>query len=150
MLIKLMEKMKMSRLIWLLICAVFVLSCNPAKKSTSSAASEASAPKTNTNPSSDSYLFTKPAAGIHPPASEELSALQIRYKDITMEKLKEGYKIYTQGACIGCHTAQNIYNYGEEQWKLIIDDMSFRANITDEQKDAVLKYVLAIKATQPK
>ncbi len=66
------------------------------------------------------------------------------------EKLKQGHAIYTAGACIKCHEAMSIYHFGETRWKDIIDDMAQKALIGDEQKDAVYKYVLAIKATQPK
>jgi len=84
------------------------------------------------------------------PGNEELTAIQVQYKDVTLEKLNEGHAIYTQGACINCHGAKNIYWFGEAQWKEIIEDMAQRSNISDVQKDAVCKYVLAIKATQPK
>ena len=67
-----------------------------------------------------------------------------------MDKLKEGHTLYTAGACINCHNAKNIYRYNEEQWKGIIDNMAIKAHINDTQKDAVYKYVLAIKATQNK
>ncbi len=84
------------------------------------------------------------------PGDEELAAIRLRYDEMTMEKLKQGHTIYTQGACVNCHGAVNIYNYGEERWKTIVDDMAKRAMISAAEKDAVYKYVLAIKATQPK
>jgi hypothetical protein len=31
-----------------------------------------------------------------------------------------------------------------------VDEMAIKAKISNEQKDAVYKYVMAIKATQPK
>jgi mono/diheme cytochrome c family protein len=67
-----------------------------------------------------------------------------------LEKLKEGHAIYTAGACINCHGAKNIYEFPEAQWKDILDDMAQRANISVDQKDAVYKYVLAIKAAVTK
>ncbi|HEX8517866.1 MAG TPA: cytochrome c [Bacteroidia bacterium] len=101
-------------------------------------------------PPNDSYLFGKPAEVNKAPGNEELAALLPKYNDLTLGKLEEGHAIYTTGACIGCHGAANVYNYDEIQWKYIIDDMAARASISEAQKDAVYKYVLALKATQAK
>ncbi len=75
--------------------------------------------------------------------------MQADYKDITMQTLTNGYSIYT-GVCTNCHGAKSIYSRPAATWPAIIDDMAQKAKITDAQKDAVYKYVLAIKATQPK
>ncbi len=87
--------------------------------------------------------------GIYEPGQEELTAIQGQFKDATLAQLKEGYAIYAQGACINCHGAKNIYKRSTNSWKEIIDDMAQRAKITAAQKDAVYKYVIAIKASQP-
>lgn len=87
--------------------------------------------------------------GIYPPRNEELVAIQKQYADATMETLKAGHVLYTVGACTGCHGPQSIYKYSESQWKTIMDDMALKAQISAAEKDAVYKYVLAIKATQP-
>jgi hypothetical protein len=92
----------------------------------------------------------KPSNGIYIPGIEELEAIQLQYKDVTLQQLKNGHAIYTEGACVKCHDAKNIYFYNEIVWKNIMDDMAIRAKISSEQKDAVYKYVLAIKATQGK
>ncbi len=91
----------------------------------------------------------KPADGIYEPGSEELAAIQVKYKEVTRKMLDEGYKVYT-GACTNCHRPKSIYSFSEQSWPHIIDEMSPGAKITPAQQDAVLKYVLAIKATQPK
>ena len=93
--------------------------------------------------------FLTPANGIYAPGSEELTAIQKQFAATTPEQLKEGYVLYTVGACINCHEAKNIYKRGVEHWKNIIDNMAPMAKLSDTQKDAVYKYVLAIKATQP-
>jgi hypothetical protein len=92
----------------------------------------------------------KPSNGIYIPGTEELEAIQLQYKDVTLQQLKNGHAIYTEGACVKCHDAKNIYFYNEIVSKNIMDDMAKRSKISDEQKDAVYKYVLAIKATQGK
>jgi hypothetical protein len=87
--------------------------------------------------------------GVIAPGNEELTAIQATYKEVTLQTLTNGYTIYT-GACTNCHDAMNIHTRTTEQWQHIIDEMAPRANLTETQKDAVYKYVLAIKATQHK
>lgn len=138
--------MKAAHAIFFLVVTTAIAACSTVhKNSSSSPAPVATAPVT---PSSDSYLFVKPSNGIPAPGKEELSALQLQYKDVTMEKLAAGHAIYSQGACISCHNAKNIYQYDQKEWATIIDDMAFRANLSEQEKDAVYKYVLSIKATQ--
>ena len=96
------------------------------------------------------FLFSKPADGIYAPGNDELAAIEPQYKGLKLEKLKEGYVLYAQGTCINCHNAKAIYPIPTSEWGGIIDDMSEKAMLTSAQKDAVYKYVLSIKATQPK
>ncbi|MGZ4034131.1 MAG: hypothetical protein ACXVPU_10035 [Bacteroidia bacterium] len=134
--------------ITLILIIIIAASCGIAKKDINSTTSSTST--TTETMSANSLSFLKPADEIHAPGNEELSAIQAQYKDVTLDKLKQGYSIYTEGACISCHGAKNIYQFTEVQWKGIIEDMAQRATISDVEKDAVYKYVLAIKAMQPK
>jgi len=142
--------MKTSQLILTGLVTMFVAGCSTAKKTTATAAAPVPASAPAVIPSSDAYLFGKSSTGIEIPGNAELAAIQVQYKEVTLDKLREGHLIYTQGACINCHNPVSIYQFGEAQWKDIIDDMASRTQITDAQKDAVYKYVLAMKATQPK
>ena len=138
------KKMKPTKIILTVIAAIAIAACHTSKMSTSSSSP---APSTTTT---SPYVLLKPATGIYEPGEEELAAIREQYKEVTLDQLKEGHVIYTVGACVGCHGAQSIYQYGTEQWKTIVDDMAQRATLTDVQKDAVYKYVLAIKAKQPR
>ncbi len=91
----------------------------------------------------------KPANGVYEPGAEEHTAIQLTNKDVTSATLAAGYKVYT-GQCTNCHGTKSIYNFTEQAWPWIIEEMAPGAKITPAQQDAVLKYVLAIKATQPK
>ncbi len=95
-------------------------------------------------------MATIASNGIYAPGNAELSAIRVQYKEVTMDMLKEGYSIYTNGACVSCHNANGIYQYSATKWKLIIDDMAPRTQISAREKDAVYKYVLSIKAAQAK
>lgn len=129
------------------IILLIIAACSTSKKNTTSVASTTTATTTS---SSSNMVASKPASGIYAPGNEELIAIQIQYKVVTLNKLQEGHIIYTEGACIKCHDAKNIYKRAEVHWKDIIEDMAQKAKISEAQKDAVYKYVLAIKATQPK
>ena len=92
----------------------------------------------------------KPDNGVHEPTQKEYLAIQEKYINVSLDQLKEGYKIYSQGACINCHEAKNIYKRSDEKWGHILDDMAEKARLSDSEKDAVTKYVFAIKAGQSK
>jgi len=139
------------------ITTVIIAACSSYKKTSASTASSvpvstttvSSAPASTTTVTND-LLPAKPADGIYAPGNEELMAIQAQYKDVTLNKLKEGYALYAQSACVSCHSPLNIYTIPDAKCKGIIGDMAQRARISDEQRDAVYKYVLAIKAAQPK
>ncbi len=128
------------------ITSIIIVACSSTKKSVTTPVS--SSP--STTPSVVIPKASKPSNGIYIPGTEELVAIQMQYKDVTLQQLKNGHVIYTEGACIKCHNSKNIYFYTEIVWQNIIDDMAKRAMISDEQKDAVYKYVLAIKSTKGK
>jgi hypothetical protein len=136
--------MRSAELKIVILLLVFVTSCKTVKKAAPAQ------PEVKTSAASDnSYLFNMAPNGIREPLVEDLVRVQSRYPDLTIQVLNEGHLLYSKGACVSCHTAQNIYSYNEGQWKKIIDDMAFRANISEEQKDAVFKYVMTMKAIQP-
>lgn len=87
--------------------------------------------------------------GIIVPGPEQLTAAQTKYSDVTQQALTNGYAIYT-GVCTDCHRAKNIYSRDETLWPKIIEKMSKKAKLTSVQKDELTKYVMSIKATQPK
>ena len=132
---------------------IVIAACKTSKKTKNSGAAGSPTATTKTaateTATAGPMLPARSKSGVNPPGAEELAAIQVKYKDVTMEKLSEGHSIYT-GVCTGCHGTKSIYTRAEEKWQDIINDMAERAKITDAQKDAVYKYVLAVKATQPK
>lgn len=139
--------MKKIKIALAIIGIIIIAACGSSKKTLSSTPTSAPADGNSATPF---FLTPKSSDGVYVPGEQELKLIQVRFKDVTLEKLKEGHAIYAEGACVGCHQPENIYQRGEAEWKDIIDDMAIRANITAEQKDAVYKYVLSIKAAQPK
>jgi hypothetical protein len=155
---------------------LIIAACSGSKKTTTSATktetAKTEAPKAESGPTVSTVPATLPAApnalalspsspyalvgskpGVIPPTETELNALKFKYpnlKDPTLDKLKAGHVIYTQGACVKCHGTVNIYNFSELDWVRIINDMALRARLSDADKDAVFNYVIAIKTAQPR
>lgn len=137
--------MKHISLVFIASVALAVAACSPSKKSRATPAPEPAVAA----PGPIGPVFpSKAPAGVAAPGNDELSAIREKYKDVSMETLEQGYKLYT-GVCTNCHKAYSIYNRAESQWQYIIDDMAPKARLTSAEKDAVFKYVLAMKATQP-
>ena len=82
------------------------------------------------------------------PGEAEVKAITSRFPDVTGATLKEGHRIYT-GPCVKCHTEpkMKLYTRTEESWQREIDHMAPKAGITDVEKDALWKYVLAMRAS---
>jgi len=91
------------------------------------------------------FPIPKPAVKLYPPNEAALTIIQKSNSNASMELLNHGYKLYTTGACINCHEARDISNFNNSQWGHIIDDMAIKANITTEEKNAVLNYIVSVK-----
>ncbi len=135
-----------------------VLACHTSKKTTTSTAEIPKTATTITTVATTSSVTTavletarvrKAFDGVYEPGEEELTAIKPEYKDATIEQLKEGYTLYAKSACISCHAPVNIYAFPNEKWPAILQSMSYEAKLTAAQKDAVTKYVYAIKAADP-
>lgn len=91
------------------------------------------------------FAAPKPAVKLYPPNEAALTIIQKSNSNASMELLNQGYKLYTVGACIHCHEARDINDFNNLQWGHIIDDMAIKANITTEEKNAVLNYIVSVK-----
>lgn len=82
------------------------------------------------------------------PGEKELAAIQPKYADVTMQKLNDGYAVYS-GPCTKCHNAKKLYKRTDEEWQKSIARMAPKAKISEAQKDALTKYVFAMRAARP-
>lgn len=133
------SKMKTSKPFLLAILALLASGCHSTKQTVAT---------TNSTVQTDATPLLFMQNDFVAPGVEELQAIQVQFKDVTLDNLKEGHFIYTEGACVSCHNAVAIRKFDINQWKNIIDDMAQRTTLSDKQKDAVYKYVLSIKAKQ--
>lgn len=136
----------------LLLPAFVMAFCHPSKKATQTAgkpplnpaAAVSNTVPANTAPAGPS---AHPPTGVYAPGETELAAIRQRFPDVTMETLKQGHALYT-GVCTNCHQPKNIYSRPEGAWPEVLADMAHKAKISDSEKDAVYKYVIAVKAAQ--
>src|SRR5258708_4529480 len=50
--------------------------------------------------------------------------------------------------CIKCPTLPPIWKYSREDWPEIVNSMSHRASLKPAERDAVIAYILAVRATE--
>lgn len=91
------------------------------------------------------FAAPKPAVILYLPNEAALAIIQKSNSNTSMALLNQGYKLYTTGACINCHEARDINDFSNLHWGHIIDDMAIKANITTEEKTAVLNYIVSVK-----
>lgn len=121
---------------------LIIAACHSTKKTeTAAAPATASAPPVS--------AAVKSKKGIFAPEEEQVTAIQIKYPGTTLAVLNEGYAVYKGASCIECHNPKGIYKISEDKWPRIIENMGKKAKLSATQKDALTKYVFAIKATQP-
>ncbi len=132
--------MKKTIILLAFVTGTILIACKGSKSAAKSSAT------TNTTAAAEKTVST---TGIFAPTEEQLTAVKSMYANATLAELTEGHKIYT-GVCTKCHGAKNIYKRAESEWMHIIDDMAPKAHISDVEKDQLTKYVMSIKASQPK
>jgi mono/diheme cytochrome c family protein len=106
----------------ILLC-LYLTACNTKKASTSSVSTE--------------------------PTEVQLIAAQTKFPQANMEDLKKGHDIY-YSSCSSCHKAKTITKETAEEWPGILDNMAKKAKISDEQKDAVYKYITGVLVSAKK
>ncbi|MDX2174746.1 MAG: hypothetical protein SFY56_16700 [Bacteroidota bacterium] len=76
----------------------------------------------------------------------QLTAVNARFPNTTMEELKKGHSVYI-GACTKCHGTKDITAYTEPRLLEIVDVMAKKAQITEEEKLALIKFAVGVRAT---
>lgn len=78
------------------------------------------------------------------PGEAQLAAAKTRFPGVTLSELKKGHELY-YGPCTNCHGAKGIVNRDEKEWVNILDRMAPKAHLKPDEKEAVWKYVMAVK-----
>jgi hypothetical protein len=65
------------------------------------------------------------------------------------QMMADGRKAYVT-KCSGCHLLYLPHQYDEKTWRHNMDEMQERSNVTDKEKELMLKYILSAPiATKP-
>jgi mono/diheme cytochrome c family protein len=78
-----------------------------------------------------------------PITTERTRAGSAQYADIVM--LREGRALFAS-RCIECHTLPPFWHYRSEDWPHIVDTMGKRAKLKRAERDAIVAYILAVRA----
>ncbi|MDP1800470.1 MAG: hypothetical protein Q8L81_03910 [Bacteroidota bacterium] len=144
-----MKKTKLILPAFTVMIAIAIAACHTTKKSSTTTETTstpvATTTPTTTEPAKTSFSIL---SGSSAPGEQQVTAIQMRNPGTTLEQLTKGHSIYT-GECAGCHRVFSVYDYTQEAWPAIIDRMALKAGITEGQKDALSRYIFAMKATQP-
>lgn len=80
--------------------------------------------------------------------SAQVTAVQSRYPDATKEELLRGYEVYS-GPCTKCHKTRDLTGFTEQKLMNVIDRMAKRSKITTEEKQALTRFAIGLRATRP-
>jgi len=66
-----------------------------------------------------------------------------QYADLAM--LREGRTLFAH-RCIDCHALPALWHYSTDDWPEIVNSMSHRASLKPAERDAIVAYILAVRA----
>lgn len=89
-------------------------------------------------------LFGCETANYAPPVTTEMARTGSAKKQIDQSQLERGRTLFVH-RCIECHTLPAMWKYSREDWPQIVSDMSHRASLKPEEREAVIAYILAVR-----
>jgi hypothetical protein len=69
----------------------------------------------------------------------------IAQRNVDLATLRKGRILFAH-RCIECHTLPPIWHYREQDWPEIVNSMSHRAALTPTEREAIITYLLAVRA----
>ena len=82
-----------------------------------------------------------------PPVTAKMASANWQRQDVDLTKLREGRTLFVH-RCIECHTLPALWHYTPKDWEQIVNDMAHRASLKPAERDAVIAYILAVRATE--
>ncbi len=79
------------------------------------------------------------------PTEKELNGYKKINNTITLADLQAGHKIY-YSKCNTCHQNFTITDFNEKKWRHEIEDMSPKAELTEDEKSKLTLYILSYLA----
>jgi hypothetical protein len=65
---------------------------------------------------------------------------------MTHEVIRAGARAHFVSRCIECHTLPLVSRYDAVAWPWLVDDMAERASLKPAEREALLAYILAVRA----
>ena len=81
-----------------------------------------------------------------PPVTQQMAAAE-KGRRVDVAILREGRTLLVH-RCIECHTLPPLWHYSAEEWPKIVNTMSHRASLKPAERDAVVAYIIAVRATE--
>ena len=75
---------------------------------------------------------------------EQARHVAARWPQVTSGILNEGRRMYME-KCSSCHSLHVPSAFSEEQWATAMDKMQSKAHLTDEEKELIIKYIIAAR-----
>jgi mono/diheme cytochrome c family protein len=79
-----------------------------------------------------------------PPVTPQMAAGK-ETKPAELVRLREGRRLFVH-RCIECHTLPPLWHYTTKDWREIVSSMSRRASLNPEERNAIVAYILAVRA----
>jgi hypothetical protein len=79
-----------------------------------------------------------------PPVTSQMTAAKTG-QHVDLPTLREGRTLFVH-RCIECHTLPPLWHYRKEDWPEIVNSMSQRASLNPAERDAIISYILAVRA----
>lgn len=83
-----------------------------------------------------------------PPVTSAMTGTSSRVKGSVNSAILERGRTLFVHRCIECHTLPPMWKYSGEDWPQIVNDMSHRASLKPEDRDAVIAYILAVRKNE--
>ena len=68
-------------------------------------------------------------------------------QQVNLATLQAGRTLFVS-RCIECHTVPVVSHYDAVAWPWLVDDMAARASLKPAEREALIAYILAVRATQ--
>jgi hypothetical protein len=81
-----------------------------------------------------------------PPVTAQMASAK-RGRRVDVATLREGRTLLIH-RCIECHTLPPPWHYSDDDWLKIVNAMSHRASLKPAERDAVVAYIIAVRATE--
>jgi hypothetical protein len=94
------------------------------------------------------FLFGCETTNYVPPVTPQMAAATLRNgTHVDLTKLRDGRTLLVH-RCIECHTLPAIWRYSAQDWPGIVNSMSHRASLNPAEREAVIAYILTVRATE--